>query len=60
MVISNYVLWPLANALNAHLVPVEHRKIASHIITVRKRARLRCLCACQCSCLSYSRGLLLT
>lgn len=36
MVISNYVLWPLANSLNAHSVPAEHRKIAGHIITVRK------------------------
>lgn len=34
MVISNYVLWPLASALNAHLVPEPHRRVAGHIITV--------------------------
>lgn len=34
MVISNYVLWPLASALNAHLVPEQHRRVAGHIITV--------------------------
>ncbi|KAK9846317.1 hypothetical protein WJX81_001427 [Elliptochloris bilobata] len=43
MVISNYILWPLANALNAHLVPEEHRKIAGHIITIIWNAWLSAL-----------------
>ena len=57
MVISNYVLWPLANSLNAHLVPAEHRKIAGHIITVRQD--LVPLWVCQRVCLPGHGGLLL-
>ena len=56
MVISNYVLWPLANSLNAHLVPEEHQKIAGHVITVRKI--LYRLWVCQRVCLSCHGGLL--
>lgn len=42
MLVSNYILWPIANALNAHLVPEEHRKVAGHIITVSGRPCIAC------------------
>ena len=42
MLVSNYILWPIASALNAHLVPEEHRKVAGHIITVSGRPWTAC------------------
>ena len=59
MVISNYVLWPLANSLNAHLVPEEHRKVAGHIITVREGLSCSACVSCQYACVERWCGLLL-
>lgn len=59
MVISNYVLWPLANSLNAHLVPEEHRKVAGHIITVREGLSCCACVSCQYACVEQWCGLLL-
>ena len=58
MVISNYVLWPLANSLNAHLVPEEHRKVAGHIITVREGLSCSACVSLECACVEHG-GLLL-
>ena len=39
LVVSNYVLWPLANFVEAKLVPQRHRNVSRHIITVRRSSK---------------------